>query len=72
MMKRHNTNKYHVIANLSALVYFLIGHFINLPDLVKGFSIGLCIALYPIGLYSSDNDISKLQCFKKNLIKRYI
>lgn len=63
-MRRFNSNRYLVIASLSSLVYLRVGHFVNLPDIVEGICVGLCIVLYPIGLF----DLSKLRSFKKNLI----
>lgn len=67
-MKKQKSNNYLIIANLSAFLYFFIGHFVVIPDFVKGVCIGLSIALYPIGLYAVNHDISKLQRFKKNLV----
>lgn len=70
-MTKCNSNRYLIIANLSAMIYFFIGHFVNLPDIVRGFCLGVCIALYPIGLYALNHDISKLQSFKTKLINRF-
>lgn len=71
-MNKCNTNKYLVIANLAAFVYFFIGHFVAIPDFIEGFCIGLAITFYLIGLYANKNDITKLQQFKKRLLKPQI
>jgi hypothetical protein len=67
-MRRFKSNRYLVIASLSAFVYFGVGHFVNLPDIVEGFCVGLCIVFYLKGLF----DFSKVQSLKKNLIRGFI
>lgn len=67
-MKGSKSNKYLVISNISAFIYLFIGHFIKLPDIVEGFCVGICIALYPIGLYALKHDLSKVKQFKKRLV----
>ena len=67
-MKRCESNKYLVISNISAFIYLFIRHFIKIPDVVEGFCVGICIALYPIGLYALKRDLSKVKQFKKRLI----
>lgn len=71
-MKTRKPNKYLVIANISALTYFLIGRFIPLPDFVLGFCLGICLVFYPIGLYGLKHDLNKLQDFKKTLIGKIV
>lgn len=70
-MKRGNLNKYLVVASFFSFIYFAVGHFIQLPDIIEGVCLGACIVLYPIGLYALNHDISKLQNFKKKLISRF-
>jgi hypothetical protein len=67
-MRRFKSNRYLVIASLSAFVYFGVGHFVNLPDIVEGFCVSLCIVFYSMGLF----DLSKVQSLKKNLIRAFI
>jgi hypothetical protein len=69
-MTRKKTNKYLVIASFSTFVYLGVGHFVQLPDFLVGFCVGISIVFYLIGGYAINHDISKLQNFKKKLIQR--
>lgn len=69
-MKRCKSNKYLVLASFSGFILFFIGHFIKLPDILEGFCVGICIALYPIGIYTLQHDAGKIQKFKRNLFSR--
>lgn len=70
-MKRVKLNKYLAAASFFTFIYFAVGHFIQLPDIIEGICFGACIVLYSIGLYALNHDISKLQNFKKKLINRF-
>lgn len=67
-MRRFKSNRYLVIASLLAFVYLGVGHFVNLPDIVEGFCVSLSIVFYSRGLF----DLSKVQSFKKNLIRGFV
>lgn len=69
-MRIYNSNKYLAAAGFSGFIYFGIGHFVQLPAVIEGFSMGICITIYLISLYSLNNDISKIQNFKKKLTNR--
>ena len=71
MMAKHSSNKYLTIANLSTFIYLGLGHFVALPNIVEGFCVGIAISFYLICLYDFNHDISKLKCFKKNVIGRF-
>ncbi|WP_286910964.1 hypothetical protein [Clostridium sp. UBA1652] len=71
-MREIKSNKYLLFASLAALVYFFGRGFINIPDVVEGFCVGLSIVLYSVGLYSINHDINKLKDGKRNLFKKFI
>lgn len=70
-MKKEDSNKYLIIASFFAFIHFSVGHLIQLPDVIDGVCTGISISLYPIGLYSLNHDIGKLENFKRTLIRRY-
>lgn len=71
-MRGIKSNKYLLFASLIALIYFLGRRFINIPDVVEGFCVGLSISLYLVGFYALNHDVNKLRNFKKNLLGKII
>ena len=71
-MRGMKSNKYLLFANLAALIYFLGRGFINIPDVVEGFCVGLSIVLYLVGFYALNHDINKFKDRKRNLFKKII
>ncbi|MNP55602.1 hypothetical protein D3C76_1502610 [compost metagenome] len=71
-MRGIKANKYLLFANLAALIYFLGRGFINIPDVVEGFCVGLSIALYLVGFYALNHDVNRLKDGKRNLFKKVI
>ncbi|NFV12208.1 hypothetical protein FDG09_04530 [Clostridium sporogenes] len=55
-----------IITIITSLRYLSI----QLPEYILGFGYGLGIAFELIGAYSLNYDISKIQNFKRNFIKR--
>lgn len=52
---------------------FLFGNCTNLlPEFIKGLCVGLGLILIFIGIYSENNDISKLRAYKKSILNRVL
>lgn len=64
-MKDSKVNKYIVLGLLINSIKYLI----DLPYALACFSTGMGIALLIFGLYAMNNDISKLENWKRNLLK---
>ncbi len=50
-MRKTNWNWYLSVASLTLIVYLGVGRFIELPDFLMGFCLGLTLVLYPFGIY---------------------
>jgi hypothetical protein len=49
-----------------------INHFVKLPELVNGFALGLGIGLELIGVYTINNDMSRIKKFKRNILHAFL
>lgn len=65
-MKGNKLNKYMILG----LLVMSIKYFIDIPDDLGCFSTGIGIVLLGFGLYAMNNDISKLENWKRSLIER--
>lgn len=71
-MREIRSNKYLFFANIGAFIYFFLGHFIEFPDVIKGFCAGISIWFYLVGFYALKHDVNRLRNVKKNLLKKII
>lgn len=71
-MKKNYGNIYFIFACIAFFISFGIGHFIALPDFVKGFCTGICLVLYPASIYAMSRGSSKLRDYKKRFINKLV
>lgn len=67
-MKVNKPNKYMILGLLVMSIKYLI----DIPDDLGCFSTGIGIVLLGFSLYAMNNDIRRLENWKKNLMKRLI
>lgn len=70
-MKKINYRKKRpfLIASIASLIYFGVGHFILLPDIMKGFLLGIVVVGYLLTLSGRYYDNSKLIGWKKRIFR---
>lgn len=59
-----------MIGALASFVYFGAGHFIELPDAVRGFLLGLGAAGYVLGILTARLGFARLRGLKKSLLQK--
>ena len=64
------TNRPLMIAVSASFIYFGVGHFIRLPELLKEFLLGVSLVGYALGIYAIHHDIRTIQNVKKRMIHR--
>ncbi len=67
-MRVNKPNKYMILGLLVMSIKYLI----DIPDDLGCFSTGIGIVLLGFSLYAMNNDIRRLENWKKNLMKRLI
>lgn len=71
-MKNNRLNKYIIWGLLINSIILSVKQFINIPESISGFGMGLGIALEIFGIYFIKHDITKIKNFKRNLIKKLV
>lgn len=70
---KNNKMSWHLSLGLVIIgIVFGISEFIELPDIIHGFCLGVGIALELIGLYTTNHDIAKIKNFKKGLFRKLL
>lgn len=54
----------------SAFFLSFLYFFLELPDLLSGLCLGLCLVLFPLGLYTRKYGSNPLHTIKENLLTR--
>ncbi len=60
-----------MIGALGMFIYFGIGHFVELPDALRGFLLGLSAASLTFGAVVAKVGFERLRGWKKNLLQRH-
>ncbi len=71
-MKNEGANIYYVLGAIVTIFYFLAKRFLNIPDSIMGFVLGIGIAFYILGFIALRFDMNKLRNYKKSLMNRLI
>lgn len=71
-MKNKGANIYYALGAIVTIFYFLAKRFLNIPDPIMGFVLGIGIAFYILGFIALRYDMNKLRSYKKNLMIRLI
>lgn len=71
-MKSNKMNKYIMWGLLINSIILTAKQFINIPEGIYCFGMGVGIALEIFGLYSMKHDTAKIKKIKRNLIKKFI
>ena len=59
-----------MIGALASFVYFGVGHFVALPEFVRGLLLGVSIAGYALGLLVLKFGFNRLRQWKRGLLHR--
>ena len=59
-----------MIGAIGSFLYFGVGHFVQLPDFLKGFLLGISVAGYVVGLLVMKYGFSHIRSWKKQLLHR--
>lgn len=70
-MKNTNlkTNRPLYVAVSASFICFGVGHFVDIPELLQGFLMGIGLVGCALGAYAIKHDISNIQNGKKNLLQ---
>lgn len=71
-MRKNKLNKYIIWGLLLNSGIRIIEMFIDMPDAVVCFVTGIGISLLFIGLYTTNNDLTRVRKFKKNLVQKLV
>ncbi|CAK7086434.1 hypothetical protein CIW83_05240 [Tissierella sp. P1] len=71
-MKNNQMNGYIIWGLLINSIVLGSKQFIEMPEGIYCFGMGVGIALVLFGLYSMNHDTTKIKSFKRNLIKKFI
>jgi hypothetical protein len=71
-MKNVKTNWYLRIGMLIIAFMLSSKYFIQMPYVLQGLGLGVGISLEMIGIFSINNDMTKLKSFKRKLLKRKV
>lgn len=59
-----------IIGAIGSLLYFGVGHFVQMPDFLKGLLLGISVAGYVVGLLVVKYGFSHIRNWKKRLLHR--
>lgn len=71
-MKNNKMNKHMIWGLLINSFLMSIKHFIEIPDALACFGMGIGISLLGFGIYTMNHDITKFKNWKRNLVKKFI
>ncbi|MDR7856719.1 hypothetical protein [Tissierella sp.] len=71
-MRDKQMNKYIIWGLLINSITMSLKYFIEVPDGISCFGMGVGIAMIIFGAYSMKHDTTKIRDFKRNLFKKFI
>lgn len=70
-MKNNKMNKYMVGGLLINTFFLSIKHFIEIPDSLACFAMGIGLSLLGFGIYAIKHDTTHIENWKRNLLKSF-
>lgn len=71
-MRNNKMNRYMVLGLSINTFLMSIKHFIEIPDVLACFGLGIGISLLGIGIYAMNHDMREIKNLKRNLINRLV
>lgn len=59
-----------LVGAVGSFIYFGVGHFVALPDALRGFILGLSMAGYLLGAFTARFGLTHMRSWKKALLQR--